>query len=371
MAAVARYDVAEGSWQYVLERPWDTSCRIDWTGNHLLVETNEDGTTAAELVDPEWLERTGAVSLPARGVASFGFLATAGCSPIRPAHRSSRVTPGSTTWKREAPPASPRRRARCRPRRWWNRSCRFSSFDGEQVAVFLYRPRASNPPVVVYLHGGPESQYAPSFNPLIQYLVARGYAVAAPNVRGSTGYGKRFSHLDDRTKRLDAVSDLAALHDWLGATAGVNARRAALFGGSYGGYMVLAGLAFQPERWAAGVSVVGISSLKTFLENTSPWRRKFREREYGRLDTDGDFLLIASPLTHADDIRAPLFLIHGENDPRVPVGEARQIHNLLEAKGIRTELVVYPDEGHGLGKLKNRLDAYPRAAAFLDDVLRP
>jgi len=237
--------------------------------------------------------------------------------------------------------------------------------------VFLYRPRASNPPVVVYLHGGPESQYAPSFNPLIQYLVARGYAVAAPNVRGSTGYGKRFSHLDDRTKRLDAVSDLAALHDWLGATAGVNARRAALFGGSYGGYMVLAGLAFQPERWAAGVSVVGISSLKTFLENTSPWRRKFREREYGRLDTDGDFLLIASPLTHADDIRAPLFLIHGENDPRVPVGEARQIHNLLEAKGIRTELVVYPDEGHGLGKLKNRLDAYPRAAAFLDDVLRP
>jgi dipeptidyl aminopeptidase/acylaminoacyl peptidase len=133
--------------------------------------------------------------------------------------------------------------------------------------------------------------------------------------------------------------------------------------------MVLAGLAFQPERWAAGVSVVGISSLKTFLENTAVWRRAFREREYGSLDTDADFLVEASPLTHVDAIRAPLFLIHGENDPRVPVGEARQIHELLRAKGIRTELLVYGDEGHGLAKLKNRLDAYPKAADFLDEVL--
>jgi len=248
---------------------------------------------------------------------------------------------------------------------------RFASFDGEQIPVFLYRPRTTEatPPVVVWVHGGPESQYVPSFNPVIQYLVARGYAVAAPNVRGSTGYGKRFSQLDDRRKRLDSVADLAALHDWLRGTGGVDGGRAALFGGSYGGYMVLAGLAFQPERWAAGVSVVGISSLKTFLENTAAWRRKFREREYGSLADDADFLLEASPLTHADAIRAPLFLIHGENDPRVPVGEARQIYDLMRAKGIRSELLIYPDEGHGLAKLKNRLDAYPKAADFLDEVL--
>ena len=135
--------------------------------------------------------------------------------------------------------------------------------------------------------------------------------------------------------------------------------------------MVLAGLAFQPERWAAGVDVVGISSLVTFLENTSSWRRASREREYGWLEHDRAMLLEASPITHVERIRAPLFVIHGANDPRVPVGEAEQIHGVLRDKGVRTELVVYPDEGHGLARLANRLDAYPRAADFLDEVLAP
>jgi dipeptidyl aminopeptidase/acylaminoacyl peptidase len=135
--------------------------------------------------------------------------------------------------------------------------------------------------------------------------------------------------------------------------------------------MVLAGLAFQPALWAAGVDIVGISSLATFLQNTARWRRAFREREYGSLEDDYDFLVEASPLTHIDDIRAPLFIIHGTNDPRVPLGEAHQVHDALRAKGIPTELAVYEDEGHGLAKLKNRLDAYPRAVDFLDRVLRP
>jgi dipeptidyl aminopeptidase/acylaminoacyl peptidase len=133
--------------------------------------------------------------------------------------------------------------------------------------------------------------------------------------------------------------------------------------------MVLAGLAFFPERWAAGVDVVGISNLVTFLENTSEWRRAFREREYGSLERDRDFLLSVSPITKVDDIRAPLFIIHGANDPRVPVSEAEQIHAELESRGVPSELLVYQDEGHGLQKLKNRLDAYPRAVAFLDEVL--
>jgi dipeptidyl aminopeptidase/acylaminoacyl peptidase len=209
----------------------------------------------------------------------------------------------------------------------------------------------------------------PSFNPLIQYFVARGFAVAAPNVRGSTGYGKRFHHLDDVRKRLDSVADLGALHDWLATLPGVDATKAAVMGGSYGGYMVLAGLAFQPERWAAGVDVVGISSLVTFLENTSPWRRKFREREYGSLEHDREFLESASPINRVDDMRAPLLIIHGANDPRVPLSEAEQIHKILSEKGVRCDLLVYEDEGHGLAKLKNRLDAYPKAADFLEDVL--
>jgi len=250
---------------------------------------------------------------------------------------------------------------------------RFTSFDGESIPLFVYRPRGTRgaAPVVVVIHGGPESQFVPSFNPVVQYLVHRGYAVVAPNVRGSTGYGKRFHRLDDKRKRLDSVRDLEALHAWLRSQPDLDASRAALWGGSYGGYMVLAGLAFQPQLWAAGVDIVGISSLATFLENTSKWRRAFREREYGSLEHDYDFLVEASPLTHVDDIRAPLFIIHGTNDPRVPLGEAHQLHDALQAKGIATELAVYEDEGHGLAKLKNRLDAYPRAVDFLDRVLRP
>ena len=246
------------------------------------------------------------------------------------------------------------------------------SFDGEQVPVFLYRPPSgeARPPVVVLVHGGPESQSMLTFNAIVQGLALSGYGVAVPNVRGSTGYGKRYAGLDDTVKRLDSVRDLAAVHGAL-AGHGFDPDRAALWGGSYGGYMVLAGLAFQPELWAAGVDIVGISDLVTFLENTSAYRRVYREREYGSLAHDRAFLASASPLRRAQAIRAPLFVIHGRNDPRVPVGEAEQLVAKVREQGVRAELVIYEDEGHGLARLANRLDAYPRAVAFLDDVLRP
>lgn len=249
-------------------------------------------------------------------------------------------------------------------------SARVASFDGEEIPLLVFRPRSEEPrpPVVVVVHGGPESQAMRSFNPEIQGLVLAGYAVVAPNVRGSTGYGKRYAALDDTTRRLDAVRDLRAVHGFLGA-AGLDPERAALWGGSYGGYMVLAGLAFQPDLWAAGVDIVGISDLVTFLQNTADYRRAHREREYGSLRGDRAFLAEASPLRHADAIRAPLFVIHGLNDPRVPVGEARQLVDNLRRRGIPCALTVYEDEGHGLARLANRLDAYPRAIAFLDDVL--
>jgi dipeptidyl aminopeptidase/acylaminoacyl peptidase len=270
---------------------------------------------------------------------------------------------------------------------------RTESFDGEAIPMFTYRHGAGDhrhgagdhrhgagdhrhgagdqpAPVVVFIHGGPESQSVLSFNPVIQGLVAAGFAVVVPNVRGSTGYGKRYAALDDTTLRLDSVRDLAAVHKWL-SEAGLDADRAALWGGSYGGYMVLAGLAFQPGLWAAGVDIVGISDLVTFLENTSDYRRKHREREYGSLEHDREFLATASPLRSADAIRAPLFVIHGLNDPRVPVSEAEQLTASLRGRKVRCELLIYDDEGHGLARLKNRLDAYPRALEFLAEVMAP
>jgi dipeptidyl aminopeptidase/acylaminoacyl peptidase len=131
----------------------------------------------------------------------------------------------------------------------------------------------------------------------------------------------------------------------------------------------LSGLVHQPERWAAGVDVVGIANLVTFLQNTSPYRRAWREREYGSLEHHREILEHASPITHVDRLRAPLLVIHGRNDPRVPLSEAEQISAVARSKGLRSETLVYDDEGHGLSKLANRLDAYPRVAAFLQEVL--
>jgi dipeptidyl aminopeptidase/acylaminoacyl peptidase len=244
------------------------------------------------------------------------------------------------------------------------------SFDGERIPLLIFRPRSdeSRPPVVVEVHGGPEAQAMRLFDAEVQALAAAGYAVVVPNVRGSTGYGKRYASLDDTIKRLDSVRDLRSVHAAL-ESLGLDAGRAVLWGGSYGGYMTLAGLAFQPELWAAGVDIVGISNLVTFLENTSPYRRAHREREYGSLTDDREFLSEASPLTHVDAIRAPLFVIHGRNDPRVPLGEAEQLVASLERRAVRHELRVYDDEGHGLARLANQLDAYPRAIQFLDEVL--
>ena len=248
---------------------------------------------------------------------------------------------------------------------------RLSSFDGESVPYFLFEPATEPPwPVVVEVHGGPEAQRRPMWFPVVQYLVASGFAVAQPNVRGSTGYGKRYEHLDDGARRLDSVRDMTALQEELVRDPRVDGERIVLYGGSYGGYMVLAGLAFEPERWAAGIAVVAISSLVTFLRNTSDYRRAYREREYGSLEHDLDFLTAVSPLTHVERMQAPLLLIHGANDPRVPLSEAEQLHRVLLERGVRCELLVYADEGHGLQKLHNKLDAYPKAVAFLEDVLR-
>ena len=371
--ALARYDLGSQHWERVIERDWDVSCRIDWPGRHLLVSTNEEGYTRLDLHDAHTLERIREIPLPHRGTATGAF--------SRDGHYIALTFVSSTeqgdVWIHETETADVRRLTNSpspvptdvfvEPELH-----RFSSFDGESVPLFLFRPRdvSGDAPVVVFIHGGPESQYTPVFNAVIQYFVHRGYAVVAPNVRGSTGYGKRYHHLDDKRKRLDSVRDLEALYGWLSSTAGLDANRAALVGGSYGGYMVLAGLTFQPQLWAAGVDIVGISSFVTFLENTAAWRRRFREREYGSLDEDREFLIEASPLTHIDRLRAPLLIIHGTNDPRVPLIEAEQIHAALKAKGVETELLAYPDEGHGLAKLKNRLDAYPKAADFLDRVLR-
>ncbi len=364
----------DGAWEYVIEPGWDSGCAVDWEGRHLLVVTNDDGRTRATLHDPGSLEVTAEVPLPEdHGVAggwSFSkdgrFLAFAFSSSRHPGDAWRFDTDTGELERLTTSPCEVDADTFVAPE-----LIRYRSFDGLQVPAFVFRPTTGTAPhpVVVVIHGGPESQWRPSFSPLTQYLVAQGFAVVAPNVRGSTGYGRSYQHLDDVDKRLDSVRDLAGLHAWLGAQDDLDESRAALYGGSYGGYMVLMGLTQQPELWAAGVDIVGMSDLVTFLENTAAWRRAFREREYGSLEHDRELLRELSPITHVDRLAAPLFIVHGANDPRVPLGEAEQMHAILAERGVASELLVYEDEGHGLAKLPNRIDAYPRIAAFLQQVL--
>lgn len=249
---------------------------------------------------------------------------------------------------------------------------RYPTFDDRQIPAWYYRPpEQTDLPVVVAVHGGPESQFRPTFNFLVQYLVHNGYAVLAPNVRGSTGYGNAYSHLDNVERRMDSVADLAHAAHWLRRRPEVDGERIAVYGGSYGGFMVLAALTTYPDLWAAGVNIVGISNFVTFLENTSDYRRAHREAEYGSLENDRAFLESIAPINKVDQIDAPLMVIHGANDPRVPLSEAEQLVAALEARDAPVRFLVFDDEGHGIVKLKNKKVVYPAVVDFLDEHLRP
>jgi dipeptidyl aminopeptidase/acylaminoacyl peptidase len=249
---------------------------------------------------------------------------------------------------------------------------RDDSGETRRIPAWFYRPAEGSSeslPVVVLVHGGPEGQYRPGFNWLIQFFLHSGYTVLAPNVRGSPGYGKAYSHLDDVEKRKDSVADLAHAVHWLHEQPEVDSKRIVVYGGSYGGFMVLSAMTTYPDLWAAGIDIVGISNLATFLENTSDYRRAHREAEYGSLACDRAFLERIAPINHVDQIAAPLMVIHGANDPRVPLSEAEQLVQALQARGNPVEFLVFDDEGHGLTKLKNKLVAYPAVVAFLDRYL--
>ena len=246
----------------------------------------------------------------------------------------------------------------------------YPTFDDRQIPAFFSVPDKvpdGGAPVIVDIHGGPESQRRPSFRAVKQYFLNNGYAVFEPNVRGSSGYGKQYASLDDVRNRMDSVKDIRAGVEWLHDHPDADNDRIVAYGGSYGGFMVLSAMTEYPDLWAAGIDVVGIANFVTFLENTSDWRRSLREAEYGSLDEDREFLDEISPTNNIDRIDAPLFVLHGENDPRVPVSEAEQIVEDAREQGVPVRKLIFPDEGHGFSKLENRIEAYSAVVDFLDD----
>ena len=248
----------------------------------------------------------------------------------------------------------------------------FDQVDGKsrQISAFVYRPAGVTvkSPVLLFIHGGPESQFRPNFNAFIQYLVQElKIAVVAPNVRGSTGYGKYFVELDNGAKRMDSVRDIGATLDWVGRQPNLEPRRVAVYGGSYGGFMSYASMIEYDQRLVAGISVVGISNFVTFLSNTSGYRKDLRRVEYGD-DRDPkmrETLQRISPLTNVAKIKRPMLIIQGANDPRVPVTEASQMLAAIRANGAEAWYLLAKDEGHGFQQKSNRDAQNAAIAAFL------
>ena len=358
--------------------PWDIEAlAISRDGHYLAYVSNEAGASKLNLLDLRTHQDLNPPRLPQPGVISslsfdadgkllaFGFAAA---NQPRDAYVLDVAENRLEPWTRSEPGAMD-------PGKFvLPRLTEFPTFDrvdgrSRSVPAYVYEPASNAPrPVLILLHGGPESQFRPDFDPWIQYVVNElGFAVIAPNVRGSSGYGKTYTALDNGVLREDAVKDIGAMLVWIAQQKGFDAKHVVVAGASYGGYLSLASLVNFSERLRGGIDVGGIADFVSFLTNTAPYRQEQRRAEYGdERDLEmRSFLRRISPLTNAERITRPLLVVHGKNDPRVPFSEAEQIVNKLRGKGGEVWYLLAADEGHGYRKKVNRDAYYETFAQFL------
>jgi len=358
---LARYNIESQEYRWLTEEiAWDvSSLDVDPDSGRVAITVNEDGASRLFLLDGDDVRP---LELPLGIVSGVEFSPDGGqlgftlARPDAPADAYAlQLADGELTrWTfSEVGGLDPE--TFVVPRR-----VQFRSFDDRMIPAYYFQPRGTSParpaPVLIHIHGGPESQYRPGFSGSIQYFVNElGLAVIAPNVRGSAGYGKSYLKLDNAERREDSVRDIGALLDWIKAQPELDEDRVAVIGGSYGGYMVLASLIHYGERLAAGIDVVGIASFTTFLQNTAPYRQDLRRAEYGdeRDPQMQEVFERINPTSNADRIRSALLVAHGKNDPRVPFTEAEQIAEVVRSQGKPVWTVYAENEGHGFAKKDN------------------
>jgi dipeptidyl aminopeptidase/acylaminoacyl peptidase len=246
------------------------------------------------------------------------------------------------------------------------------AFDGKPIPVHAYLPRSAagtKLPVIVEFHGGPAASSTVGWKPRAQFFVAQGYAWVEPNVRGSTGFGRAWEMADNREKRGDVLEDMASVNAWVKAQPWADPDKVVIFGGSYGGWVVLEGLTHQQRLWSAGIDLVGVVDLRTLMKSTDQLIRAVFIDEFGDLDKDQALLAEWSPLKDADKIAAPLFVYQGANDPRVPRAESDSIVSALRRRNLPVEYMIAPNEGHSLDRRENQLEFYARSARFLEEHL--
>jgi dipeptidyl aminopeptidase/acylaminoacyl peptidase len=357
--------------------PWDLDeFALSWDGRKIAFITNEDGLSALHLLDAGTGKELPVPKLPVGLVSGLIWhkngrdLAFGISSASSPGDAYSidvttgkleRWTMSETAVKTEGFPEP--------------ELVRWKSFDGKMISGFLYRPPAKftgRRPVLIEIHGGPEGQSRPDFlGRYNYYLNELGIAVILPNVRGSTGYGKAFTKLDNGFLREGTYKDVNALLDWIGARPDMDSGRVAVTGGSYGGHMTLAVSTFYSDRLRCSIDVVGPSNLVTFLEHTEAYRRDLRRVEYGdeRDPKMREFLERIAPMNNIEKIKKPMMVVAGQNDPRVPVSESDQIVNALKKQGTPVWYVMAKDEGHGFQKKANADFQFYATVEFLQEYL--
>jgi dipeptidyl aminopeptidase/acylaminoacyl peptidase len=377
-AYLARHDLATGDKSVVLKTDWDVwGANYSRNGRYLTVSINNDARTELRVFEAATMQR---VPLPAMSGNITGVLFSRDESRIAFYVNDSR-TPSDLFAARIG--GEPTRLTRSLSRKIDPahlvdaQVVRFDSYDGLTIPGILYRPHgvdASNrAPALVMVHGGPGGQARIGYSALIQYLVNHGYVIYDINNRGSSGYGKTFYGLDDRKHGEADLGDVVASRQMLVESGFVDPDRIGIIGGSYGGFMVLAALAFQPDVFDVGVNIFGVSNWLRTLQSIPPWWEDFREALYAEMgdpSTDEERLRRISPLFHASNIVRPLIVLQGANDPRVLQVESDEIVEAVRKNGVPVEYVLFPDEGHGFVKRENEIRGYRAILEFLEKHLR-
>ncbi|MEP7010131.1 MAG: S9 family peptidase [Acidobacteriota bacterium] len=371
-----RYEVATGRSESVLAVDWDVmGATFSKDGHYLAAWINSDARTEIRLFEMPGMKPVQLPELPDAEIATVTFSPD---SKKLAFYADSSRSPGNLyvydLASRELRPLTRALNPAIDPTHLVGAQVvRFRARDGVIIPGLLYQPTGASPkhpaPAVIWVHGGPGDQSRVGYRALIQYLVNHGYAVYAINNRGSSGYGKTFFGLDDRKHGDADLDDCVDAKKMLEATGWVDPARIGILGGSYGGYMVLAALAFRPQEFAVGVDVYGVSNWVRTLESIPAWWESSRKaifKEMGDPAADHDYLVKISPLFHADRIEKPLIVLQGANDPRVLKVESDEIVAAVKKKGVPVEYVVIPDEGHGFAKKENQAKSYEAILRFLD-----
>lgn len=375
-----RYDIATGKSEKVLERDWDIRyAYFSRNGTYRVIGINEDGKTKIEVFN---MKTNKPITLPAFPNGGISSVNISDSEKLMAFYVNGSTSPSNLYIYNLETGKHKKLTDSMNPEMDENHLVnaeviRYKSFDGLEIPSIYYKPKniaeGEKIPALIWVHGGPGGQSGIGFSATIQYFVNHGYAVLAVNNRGSSGYGKTFYKLDDMKHGEDDLQDCVEAKKFLIGTGYVDETKIGIIGGSYGGYMTLAGLVYTPEAFAVGVDIFGVSNWLRTLSNIPPWWEAFKEalyKEMGNPETDKEYLKKISPLFHADKITKPLMVLQGANDPRVLKVESDEIVAAAKKNNVPVEYIVFDDEGHGFRKKNNRIKAYKSVLQFLDKYLK-